>query len=68
MDGTVAAERAETPWKTARRRLRPAKPIVRLVDLKRRFGQTAALDGVSLDVNRGEILGIIGRRAPASRR
>jgi D-methionine transport system ATP-binding protein len=35
--------------------------VVRLVDVKRRFGATAALDGVSLGVRRGEILGIIGR-------
>ncbi|CCV10225.1 methionine ABC transporter ATP-binding protein [Mesorhizobium sp. STM 4661] len=35
--------------------------VVRLVELKRRFGQTAALDGVSLTVRKGEILGIIGR-------
>ncbi|MEW6635020.1 MAG: methionine ABC transporter ATP-binding protein [Pseudomonadota bacterium] len=35
--------------------------VVRLVDLKRRFGTTAALDGVSLNVRKGEILGIIGR-------
>lgn len=35
--------------------------VVRLVDLKRRFGQTAALDGISLTVRQGEVLGIIGR-------
>ncbi|RUU14233.1 methionine ABC transporter ATP-binding protein [Mesorhizobium sp. USDA-HM6] len=35
--------------------------VVRLVGLKRRFGATAALDGVSLTVRKGEILGIIGR-------
>ncbi|MXN52905.1 ATP-binding cassette domain-containing protein [Shinella sp. AETb1-6] len=35
--------------------------VVRLRDVKRRFGATAALDGVSLNVQRGEILGIIGR-------
>ena len=35
--------------------------VVRLVDLKRRFGATPALDGVSLTVRKGEILGIIGR-------
>lgn len=43
--------------------IRPTGPedVVRLVDLKRRFGATAALDGVSLTVRKGEILGIIGR-------
>jgi D-methionine transport system ATP-binding protein len=42
---------------------RPDAPqdVVRLVDLKRRFGATAALDGISLTVRKGEILGIIGR-------
>jgi D-methionine transport system ATP-binding protein len=35
--------------------------VVRLADLKRRFGATPALDGVSLSVRKGEILGIIGR-------
>lgn len=35
--------------------------VVRLVDLKRRFGTTPALDGISLTVRKGEILGIIGR-------
>jgi D-methionine transport system ATP-binding protein len=38
-----------------------AEDVVRLVELKRRFGATAALDGVSLRVRKGEILGIIGR-------
>ncbi|MBX5162096.1 MULTISPECIES: methionine ABC transporter ATP-binding protein [unclassified Rhizobium] len=35
--------------------------VVRLNDVKRRFGTTAALDGISLTVRKGEILGIIGR-------
>ena len=35
--------------------------IVRLVDVHRRFGETPALDGISLTARRGEILGIIGR-------
>jgi D-methionine transport system ATP-binding protein len=38
-----------------------AEEIVRLTDVKRRFGTTPALDGVSLTVHKGEILGIIGR-------
>ncbi|MFC5386071.1 methionine ABC transporter ATP-binding protein [Aquamicrobium segne] len=37
------------------------EPVVRLVDVKRHFGKTAALDGVSLSVGKGEIIGIIGR-------
>ncbi|PAQ02483.1 methionine ABC transporter ATP-binding protein [Mesorhizobium mediterraneum] len=41
----------------------PERPedVVRLTGLKRRFGATPALDGVSLAVQKGEILGIIGR-------
>ncbi|HTO33615.1 MAG TPA: ATP-binding cassette domain-containing protein [Pararhizobium sp.] len=35
--------------------------VVRLTDVRRNFGKTAALDGVSLSVRKGEILGIIGR-------
>ena len=48
--------------------VRPAQPapaageeVVRLVNVKRHFGETPALDGVSLTVRKGEILGIIGR-------
>jgi D-methionine transport system ATP-binding protein len=38
-----------------------ADDVVRLVDVTRRFGTTAALDGISLTVRKGEIVGIIGR-------
>jgi D-methionine transport system ATP-binding protein len=38
-----------------------APPVVRLTDVRRHFGTTPALDGVSLSVNKGEVLGIIGR-------
>ena len=36
-------------------------PIVEMKDVRRMFGDTAAINGVSLSVARGEILGIIGR-------
>lgn len=36
-------------------------PVVRLRDVSRRFGGVLALDGVSFDVDAGEIVGIIGR-------
>lgn len=39
----------------------PHETIVRLTDVRRAFGETPAIDGVSLDVTRGEILGLIGR-------
>lgn len=35
--------------------------VVKLVDVRRRFGENPALDGISLTVRKGEILGIIGR-------
>ncbi|MEI5678368.1 methionine ABC transporter ATP-binding protein [Mesorhizobium sp. CGMCC 1.15528] len=38
-----------------------AEQVVRLVDVKRRFGTTPAIDGISLSVGKGEVLGIIGR-------
>lgn len=41
--------------------LEQTQDVVRLVDLRRRFVDTPALDGVSLNVRKGEILGIIGR-------
>lgn len=36
-------------------------PIIEMKDVRRMFGDTAAINGVSLSVARGEILGIIGR-------
>ncbi|PYE37864.1 D-methionine transport system ATP-binding protein [Rhizobium sp. PP-F2F-G38] len=36
-------------------------PVVRLDGVFRHFGETAALDGISLSVRKGEVLGIIGR-------
>ncbi|AJD44218.1 methionine ABC transporter ATP-binding protein MetN 3 (plasmid) [Rhizobium gallicum bv. gallicum R602sp] len=38
-----------------------AEDVVRLLDVKRRFGTTPALDGISLSIAKGEIFGIIGR-------
>jgi D-methionine transport system ATP-binding protein len=35
--------------------------VVRLTDVRRHFGDTPAIDGVSLTVRKGEILGLIGR-------
>ncbi|WP_082480311.1 MULTISPECIES: methionine ABC transporter ATP-binding protein [unclassified Rhizobium] len=36
-------------------------PVVRLDGVVRHFGGTAALDGISLSVRKGEVVGIIGR-------
>jgi D-methionine transport system ATP-binding protein len=38
-----------------------AETVLRLVDIAKRFGALSAIDGVSLEVKRGEVLGIIGR-------
>jgi D-methionine transport system ATP-binding protein len=37
------------------------QPVVRLASVSKRFGAVTALDGVSLAVRRGEVLGLIGR-------
>jgi D-methionine transport system ATP-binding protein len=55
MNSFVSAAQIEVPPQAA------ADKVVRLVDVRRRFGATAALDGISLTVRKGEILGIIGR-------
>jgi D-methionine transport system ATP-binding protein len=39
----------------------PQEPIIRLESVKRSFGSIVALDGITLEVQRGEIFGIIGR-------
>lgn len=54
MNSIVSASRIET-------RPADAEEVVRLTDVRRRFGATPALDGISLSVKKGEILGIIGR-------
>lgn len=38
----------------------PIKPIISAYNIKKNFGQTYALRGVSLDVNPGEVLAIMG--------
>ena len=46
---------AAAPW------LRPgAEPHLRLVDVVKRFGETVAVDGVSLDIHRGEFFALLG--------
>src|ERR1700729_2569896 len=35
--------------------------VLRLVDVSKRFGSTPAIDGISFEVKRGEIVGVIGR-------
>jgi D-methionine transport system ATP-binding protein len=55
MNSFVSASTIEAPPQSA------PEEVVRLVDVQRHFGKTAALDGISLTVRKGEIVGIIGR-------
>jgi putrescine transport system ATP-binding protein len=43
------------PWLDAQ-----AVPHLRLVDVVKRFGETVAVDGVSLDIHRGEFFALLG--------
>lgn len=38
----------------------PAEPIIRLIDIVTRFGDKVVHDGISLDIQRGEIFAIVG--------
>ena len=60
MDSAVRPRRDEAPPSPASD---PAVPVIRLVDVTKRFGRRHVLDGVSLDVRPGARLGIIGPAA-----
>ena len=38
----------------------PTRPAIRIRDLRKRFGQLIAIDGVSVDIGRGEFFMIVG--------
>jgi D-methionine transport system ATP-binding protein len=44
-----------------RREALQRETVLRLVDVSKHFGATPAIDGVSFEVKRGEIVGVIGR-------
>jgi D-methionine transport system ATP-binding protein len=46
---------------SAQREVAQRETVLRLVDVSKRFGATPAIDGVSFEVRRGEIVGVIGR-------
>ena len=37
-----------------------AEPVVRMLDIKKQYGQVFALRGMSLDLHKGEVVGIVG--------
>lgn len=58
-----AAQEAEETIVTTQPQTAALAPIVEMKDVRRMFGETPAINGVSLSVARGEILGIIGLAA-----
>jgi D-methionine transport system ATP-binding protein len=51
----------DRPAIPARRASVERETVLRLVGVSKRFGSTPAIDGVSFEVRRGEIVGVIGR-------
>ena len=52
---------AEDVASSAQREAFRRETVLRLIDVSKRFGATPALDGVSFEVRRGEIVGVIDR-------
>jgi D-methionine transport system ATP-binding protein len=57
----IAVRDRQTVSAPPRREALQRETVLRLVDVSKRFGATPAIDGVSFEVGRGEIVGIIGR-------
>ena len=49
------------PARSAQREALQRETVLRLVNVSKRFGATPAIEGVSFEVKRGEIVGVIGR-------
>ena len=61
LDAPTGLRHVEPMAGSAVRAAQTPTPIVHLADVRKRFGSLPALDGVSLSVAPGEVLGIIGR-------
>lgn len=57
----VATELASAGAGLAGAHTATASPVVAVKDLVKRFGQNTVLDGVSLDIQRGQMVAIVGR-------
>src|ERR1700751_5969028 len=51
----------DRPVVSARQESTARETVLRLVNVSKSFGATPAIDGVSFEVKRGEIVGVIGR-------
>jgi NitT/TauT family transport system ATP-binding protein len=60
MSQTATNLRAIEPSRSAEREPGLAQPAIRIGDLHKSFGQLSAIDGVSLDIGRGEFFMIVG--------
>ena len=58
--GARAGPGEAAPVAHARRRGHAAEPLLECVDVEKRFGGVRALAGVSLTIERGEIVGLVG--------
>ena len=44
-----------------------APTVLKLSNITRAFGAVKAVDGVSLEIRRGEVVGLVGETGPANR-
>jgi ABC-type branched-subunit amino acid transport system ATPase component/ABC-type branched-subunit amino acid transport system permease subunit len=54
------ADTVELSWATPTSRAAPARPLLEIEELTKRFGGVAAADGITLSVSPGELVSVIG--------